>query len=118
MQIKSIAECSNGGILQYFRPPLSYHLQLRSLFCLFLSGRFTHVLLYINVHLTFYLQASPYYAIRDKYYEGPSMYIFYPCNLQPRYYRGYDFDQGGNIDGEQRVVNEMLEDLDGKHEKT
>ena len=43
------------------------------------------------------------------------MYIFYPCNLQPRYYRGYDFDQGGNIDGEQRVVNEMLEDLDGKH---
>ena len=42
------------------------------------------------------------------------MYIFYPCNLQPRYYRGYDFDQGGNIDGEQRVVNEMLEDLDGK----
>ena len=28
-------------------PSLSYHLSLRSLFCLFLSGRFTHVLLYV-----------------------------------------------------------------------
>ena len=34
---QSIAECS--CILQYFRPSLSYHLLLRSLFCLFLSGR-------------------------------------------------------------------------------
>ena len=32
--------------LQYFRPSFSYHLSLRSLFCLFLSGRFTLVLLY------------------------------------------------------------------------
>ena len=38
--------CSNGSILQYFRPSLSYHLSLRSLFSLFLSGRFTQVLLY------------------------------------------------------------------------
>ena len=35
MQVKSIAECSKGSILQYFRPSLSYHLLLRSLFCLF-----------------------------------------------------------------------------------
>ena len=35
MQVKSIAECSNGSILQYFRPLLSYHLSFRSLFCLF-----------------------------------------------------------------------------------
>ena len=27
-------------LLQYFRPSLSYHLSLRSLFCLFLSGCF------------------------------------------------------------------------------
>ena len=27
-------------ILQYFQPSLSYHLSLRPLFCLFLSGRF------------------------------------------------------------------------------
>ena len=33
--------------LQYFRPSLSYHLLLRPLFCLFLSGRFTQVLLYL-----------------------------------------------------------------------
>ena len=48
MQVKSIAECSKGSILQYFSPSLSYHLSLRSLLCLFLSGRFTQVLLYIN----------------------------------------------------------------------
>ena len=46
MQVKSIAECSPWSILQYFRPSLSYHLPLRSLFCLFLNGRFTQVLLY------------------------------------------------------------------------
>ena len=46
MQVKSIAECSKGSILQYFQPSLSHHLSLRSLFCLFLSSRFTQVLLY------------------------------------------------------------------------
>ena len=39
MQVKIIAECSKGSILQYFRPLLSYFLSLRS-FCLFLSGQF------------------------------------------------------------------------------
>ena len=47
MQVKSITECSKWSILQYFRPSLRYQLLLRSLFCLFLSGRFTHILLYI-----------------------------------------------------------------------
>ena len=32
-------------ILQYFRPSISYHLSLRSLFCLFLSGRLVSILL-------------------------------------------------------------------------
>ena len=32
MQVKSIAECSKGNILQSFRPSFSYHLLLRSLF--------------------------------------------------------------------------------------
>ena len=45
MQVKSIAECSKGSILQNFRPSLSYHLSLRSLFCLILSGRLRQVLL-------------------------------------------------------------------------
>ena len=31
MQVKSIAECSKGSILQYLWPSLSYHLSLRSL---------------------------------------------------------------------------------------
>ena len=35
MQVKSIAECSKGSILQYFRPSLSYHCPLRPWFCLF-----------------------------------------------------------------------------------
>ena len=45
MQVKSIAECSKGSILQYFQPSLSYHLSLRSLFCLFFSCRLRKVLL-------------------------------------------------------------------------
>ena len=49
MQVKSIAECSKGSILQYFRPSLSYHLSLRSLFCLFLSGHLRQVLLYKKI---------------------------------------------------------------------
>ena len=28
MQVKSIADCSKGSILQYFRPSLNYHLFL------------------------------------------------------------------------------------------
>ena len=35
MQVKSIAECSKGSILQYVRTSLSYHLSLRSLFSFF-----------------------------------------------------------------------------------
>ena len=46
MQVKSIAECSKGSILQYFRPSLCYYLSLRSLFCPFLSGRLIQVSLY------------------------------------------------------------------------
>ena len=46
MQVKSIAGCSKRSILQYFRPALSNHLSLRFLFCRFLSGSFTQVLLY------------------------------------------------------------------------
>ena len=48
MQVESIAECSKGSILQYFRPSLSYQLLLRPLLCLSLSGSFTQVLLYLN----------------------------------------------------------------------
>ena len=49
MMVKIIAECSKGGILQYFQPSLSYHLSLRSLYYLFVSGRFTQVLLYAKM---------------------------------------------------------------------
>ena len=45
MQVRSIAECSKGSILQYFQPSLRYNLSLRPLFDIFLSGRFTQVLL-------------------------------------------------------------------------
>ena len=46
MQVKSIAECSEGSILQYFPPSLSYLVVKIFFFCLFLGGRFTQVLLY------------------------------------------------------------------------
>ena len=36
------------SILQYFQPSLSYHLSLRPLFCLFLSGCIRQILLYIE----------------------------------------------------------------------
>ena len=48
MLVKNIAECSKGSILQYFRPSLSYHMPVRSLFCLFVSGHLRQVLLYIK----------------------------------------------------------------------
>ena len=46
MQVKCIAKRSKWSILQTLRPSFSYHLSLSSLFCLFLSGRFTQDLLY------------------------------------------------------------------------
>ena len=52
MQVQSIAECSHWSILQYLWPSLSYHLSLRYLFCLFLSGRLRQVLLFILVLLS------------------------------------------------------------------
>ena len=59
MLVKSIAECSRehsatqGNILQYFQPSLSYPLSLiRPLFCLFLSGRFTQGLLYVYLNIS------------------------------------------------------------------
>ena len=46
MQVKSIAECSKGSIVQYFRSSLSYHFVFKTFFYLFLSGRLRQVLLY------------------------------------------------------------------------
>ena len=54
MQVKSIAECSKWSILQYFSPSLTFYLPLRSLFCLFLSGHLSEVLLYNHVINVFY----------------------------------------------------------------
>ena len=65
MQVKSIAECSKGSTLQYFRPSFSYQLSLRPWFCLFLSGRFTHVLLYIEI------------PIKMRCYKGTSLIFCY-----------------------------------------
>ena len=47
------------SILQYFRPSISYHLSLRTLFCLFLSGCLRQVLLYVTFIL-FLLDSEPY----------------------------------------------------------
>ena len=57
MQVKSIAERSKGSILQKFRPSLSYHMSLRSLFSLFVSGRLRQVLLYCPPFLSLQLMS-------------------------------------------------------------
>ena len=46
MQVKGTAECSPLELSAIVLTFISYHLSLRSLFCLFLSGLFTQVLLY------------------------------------------------------------------------
>ena len=51
MQVESIAECSKGSILQFFRSSLSYNLSLRCLFLSFFSGRFAKVLRYLNMYM-------------------------------------------------------------------
>ena len=53
MQVKSIAECSQGSILQYFGPSLSYNLSLKSVFIfVYLKTGFTvatcHIKLYAH----------------------------------------------------------------------
>ena len=49
MQVTSIAECSKGSILQYFRPSLSYHFPISPLFCRIFNGRLRQVLLYFRL---------------------------------------------------------------------
>ena len=66
MQVRSIAECSIGSIPQYFWPSLSYNLSLRPLFCLFLSGLFTQILLY-------FLGAQKNLLLRGKNYNLPKL---------------------------------------------
>ena len=73
MQVKSIADCSKGSILQYFRPALSYHLSLRSLICLFLSGRLTQVLLYF-----FFLQVQDFSSSWQSCVSSVRSMILYP----------------------------------------
>ena len=47
MQVKNwFSSIAVKGILQFFRPSLSYHLLLRTMFCLFWSDQFTQILLY------------------------------------------------------------------------
>ena len=61
MQVKSIAECSKGSILQYFQPLLSYHLSLRSVLSNFerlLKTGFT-VILSLKVDFVFANSADP-----------------------------------------------------------
>ena len=44
---QSIAECSEGSILQYFRPSLSYHLSLRYFFFIFEWPFYTGITVFI-----------------------------------------------------------------------
>ena len=69
MQVKSTTECSKGSILQNVRPSFSYQLLLRSLFCLILSGRFTHVLLYCKRRIFIvYIEGSQVTISKNVFY--------------------------------------------------
>ena len=48
MEVKSIVECTNGSILQYFRPSISIHSSWGSFLFLFLCDRFSQDLLYCD----------------------------------------------------------------------
>ena len=72
------------SILQCFRPSLSYHLSLRPLFCLFLSGRFRQVLLYTDLtkrmgfkgvrpQLRKFIKVSKGAMIRNRYNKVPHL---------------------------------------------
>ena len=51
MKVKSIAECSKGSILQYFRPALSNIWYWKPNLVFFLSGHLRQVLLYMGKHM-------------------------------------------------------------------
>ena len=57
--------CRMHSTRQYFRPSLSYHLPLRTLFCLFLSGRLRQVLLYCDHWMLFVGRSSSTIASKD-----------------------------------------------------
>ena len=87
MLVKSIAECSKGSILQYFRPSLGYHLPLRQLFCLFLSGRLRQVLLYFVADCSFKfccLFQKPNKALHGPCHEKPGTKLIklFSCSTQ------------------------------------
>ena len=91
MQVKSIAECSKGSILQYFRPSLSYHFPLRPLFCLFLSDRLRQGLLYIMV----------YCCVHSRKGESPPIFEKSPTNFK----KDWGVGDGGYfyIDKEEKI---------------
>ena len=78
MQVKSITDCSKGSILQYFRPALTYHLSLRSLFCLFLSGPFRQVLLYFQKEIQAAIKSTEQAVHTSQNYQGLVPIIFGP----------------------------------------
>ena len=81
MQVKSIAECSKGSILQYFWPSLSYHFPLRPLFCLFLSGCLRQVLLYINLGT---LQMYRENSVKNLEYNSEALHIYEVRRTNPK----------------------------------
>ena len=90
MQIKSIAACSKGSILQYFQPSPSYHLSLRSLFCLLLSGCFTQVLLYSIRLPIVHFKGSPVDFTQRQYFSVPeNVFLILSNNSDPNEMQHY-----------------------------
>ena len=101
MQVKSIAACSKGSILQYFRPSLSYHLPLRPLICLFLSGCLRQVLLYwgynFQKNIIFLSQKINFVFGNNGNHDEMRHYAAFHCDFHclPKYLsRGFRFQKG------------------------
>ena len=87
MPVKSIAECSKGSILQYFRPSLIHYSSLRSLFCLFFSGLFYTG---FRVCLVFYQDSVFNMRKTAIHVKRPTVSLKIGCYVLLQYYINFD----------------------------
>ena len=112
MHVNCIAECFKGSILQYFRPSLSYHLSLRSLFCLFLSDRLSQVLLYNFLFQVHYTPNTPPLSNRPTSAPAPAhMHVHFENLGQGHQSQGHSTSQErleGHFQGQSGVTSSTL----------
>ena len=86
MQIKSIAECSKGSILLYFRPSLSYQLLYKIFVLIIFEWPFYtgFTVLYMYVYFLFVLFPPPSYSPHPTH-TNDAIDWFYDCDVSWSY---------------------------------